>query len=136
MIGSFTQTTSKSRDAQRKSDMAQLQRALESYLNDHGTYPPSAGGTLQGYAWGAPFADSSGTVYMNQLPNDKKQPDIQFYYVTNLAGTKYQIMTYLENNQDVAITADANVTSKDCGTAVSCNYAISSTNTTISEVLQ
>ena len=135
MVGNFTQTTLKARDTQRKSDMAQLQRALEAYNSDYGSYPLSAAGTIQGYAWGAPFAGADGTVYMSQLLNDKKQPSIQFRYETDDLGKKYQIMTYLENPQDTQITTDPNITGRFCGTDFQCNYAISSSNTTMSEVL-
>lgn len=125
--GSFIQSKIKSRDAQRKSDLGQLQRALESYYNDHGTYPlASNDGKVLGTPWGGVFQDTTPTTYMNQLPNDPKDPTIQYLYVTDADKTKYQIFTYLENSLDDDI--NASIVGRVCGT-VNCNYGVSSTNT-------
>ncbi len=133
IAGNFTTAKLKSRDAQRKGDMGQLQRALETYYNDKGSYPPAgADGGLQGYTWGGVFSDENNTVYMNQLPNDEKQPTIQFLYETNTGNTKYHLFGYLENTRDEQI---ASYSGKLCGTKT-CNYGVGSPNTTMTEVFQ
>jgi len=133
IAGNFTTAKLKARDAQRKNDMAQLQRALETYYNDKGTYPPAAAdGGLEGYTWGGVFADTNNTVYMNQLPSDDKQPTIQFLYETNTGSKKYHLFGYLENTRDEQI---ATYSGKLCGTKT-CNYGVGSPNTTMTEVFQ
>lgn len=125
--GSFMQSRLKARDAQRKSDIAQLQRALESYYNDHGTYPMASNdGMVLGTPWGGVFQDTTPTTYMNQLPNDPKQPEIQYLYVTDADKMKYQVFTYLENELDDDI--NTSIVGKTCGTQ-NCNFGVSSTNT-------
>lgn len=125
--GSFMQSKVKSRDAQRKSDLAQMERALESYYNDHGTYPPASNdGKVLGTPWGGVFQDTAPTTYMNQLPNDPKQPNIQYLYITSSDNLKYQIFTYIENSLDENI--NPSIVGKTCGT-MSCNYGVSSSNT-------
>lgn len=125
--GSFVQSKLKSRDAQRKSDLSQVQRALETYYNDHGEYPlASNDGKILGTPWGGVFQDTNTTVYMNQLPNDPKEPNIQFLYITNSIKTMYQLFTVLENDKDEMI--NASIVGHTCGTTT-CNYGVSSTNT-------
>lgn len=124
--GSFMQSKLKARDAQRKNDLGQVQRALESYYNDHGTYPPASDGKILGTPWGGVFQDTNPTVYMNQLPNDSKQPSMQFFYVTSSDDMKYQMFTYLENDKDEDI--NTSIVGKICGT-MDCNYGVSSPNT-------
>ncbi len=125
--GTFMQSKLKSRDTQRKSDLGQLQRALESYYNDHGTYPPASNdGKVLGIAWGGVFQDTTPTVYMNQLPNDPKEPSVQFFYITSADEMMYQIFTYLENSLDEDI--NTSIVGKTCGT-MECNYGVSSPNT-------
>lgn len=132
VAGSFMQTKVKSRDAQRKNDITQLQRSLEAYLNDHGEYPDSTGGKVMSLDWGAPFTDANGTVYMISLPNDIKAPTIQFYYHTNSTNMKYQLFTTLENAQDSDVKTFS--TPPTCGTVI-CNYGRSSSNTTPEDTL-
>ncbi len=134
VAGNFTTTQLKARDTQRKNDISQLQRALEAYVNDHGSYPPSAAGEISGYPWGSEFSDSNGNVYMIKLPDDPKSPTIQFLYETNVTGgnTKYHIYSYLENDKDENI---ASYSGKICGIK-GCNYGSSSSNSTMNEVLQ
>ncbi|MGB9706948.1 MAG: type IV pilin protein, partial [Microgenomates group bacterium] len=38
-LGSFQSSQMKGRDARRKSDLSQIQKALEMYYNDKGAYP-------------------------------------------------------------------------------------------------
>jgi len=142
VAGSFMQTKLKSRDAQRKSDIAQLQRSLEAYFNDYQQYPDPADdgtGKIQGCGvdqsnptvcdWGGAFSAGTGpTIYMIQLPNDPKQPTIQYFYRTDSTHMKYQLFTVLENAQDLDImTFSAPPTCGDSVTSV-CNYGRSSSN--------
>lgn len=134
IAGNFIQIKLRARDVKRKNDLAQMQRAIEAYYNDHGIYPSFFTTDL---TWGAPFVDPvSGVVYMNQLPNDPQQPTSQFLLLVNTSGTKYQLLAHLENTEDDDLNSDSNVITRFCGATSHCNYSVTSSNTTISEILQ
>lgn len=139
--GSFVSATIKARDSKRKSDIGQMQRSLEAYYNDYGVYPNSTnGGIVVGgstLGWGATFKDGNGTIYMAQLPNDSKQPRIQYYYVSAANHKSYQIFTHLENTIDLQLLSTIPPTSAPgmvCGTTA-CNYGVSSSNIKVTDTL-
>lgn len=116
-LNSFRVSQAKSRDARRKSDLGQIQRALEMYYNDKGTYPGSL-------AFGSELNDpsSSGTIYMKEIPQDPSGNPGYCYVST---GNTYKIYAKLENSQDVAIGGPYS-----CGGCSGCyNYGVSSSNT-------
>ncbi|MCX6726097.1 MAG: prepilin-type N-terminal cleavage/methylation domain-containing protein [Candidatus Shapirobacteria bacterium] len=117
-LGSFMSTQIKGRDSQRKSDLGQIQKALEMYYNDYGQYPDSLP------AGGSSWEDTKGTLYMKAIPADPKFGN--YAYSSN--GSSYRLYARLENTQDSCFT---NGLCKDygllCGTA-NCNYAMSSQN--------
>jgi general secretion pathway protein G len=81
------------RDAQRKSDLKQLQSAFESYRTDQGSYPPSP---LP--ACGSPLI-FGGSTYMQKTPCDPTNNGQYIYrYITT--GTTYSLIACLENVQD------------------------------------
>lgn len=145
--GSYVNSRIRARDAERKSAIAQLQRALELYYNDHNTYPAAISGEIEGINWGDEFTDAvSGTVYMVQLPFDARQPAIQYLYETNSSASKYRIYTRLENTDDMDTDLDGNGVAGDeydaalgpggvktCGSEV-CNYGAPSPSTTMEEI--
>ena len=47
-IGAYLASQQKGRDARRKSDLSQMQRALEAYISDHGLYPAAIGSRIAG----------------------------------------------------------------------------------------
>lgn len=130
----------KANDAKRKSDLAQVKRALDLYYNDNGNYPPSsvdfkivnAGTTL---TWG-----SAWQPYMNNLPKDPTATNSYEYYSPASAnGQTYYIYANLERGaKDPQVcNAGSACTSiltggagfpatNSCGGT--CNYAVSSPN--------
>ena len=133
-LGSFTSSQIKSRDSRRKSDLQNMTRALEVYYNDKGAYPISSGNTgIGSQIWGSAFVDLDNpgqTLYMNVLPAD---PSEFAYYYDSSDGTYFQFYAYLENENDQDLTKDADdavmvYSGTDCGVGT-CNYGISSTNT-------
>lgn len=145
----------KARDGQRKSDLAQIQRMLEQYYQDHGNYPKSSGSyTITDFngnsvVWGG---SSGWPPYANLVPSD---PDSNRRYVYYAAGTnpqKYQLYTAIERGPSDPQTCMATVTNcinnpnnisyctcsnvpagVDCGTGSKhypCNYGVTSPNTT------
>ncbi len=133
VVPSFNGSLRKSRDAKRKSDMAQVAKALEVYYNDTGMYPVSNGGKIQiGTSiidWGSPMSNGS-IVYMTKLPKDSGSRTYQ--YVSLPVGvnppTGYYLMAQLEN------TSDPDYYPVDSGTypcgSTGCNFVVTSTNVT------
>jgi len=124
-LGSFQSSQMKSRDAQRKSDLSQIQKALEMYYNDNGRYPLTA--DLQtllnnGGSWSAAGGE---TIYMKTVP---KGPRGESYcYESNTNGTYYRIYARLENMKDPKIITPS---SSVCAAANGYNYGVSSSNAT------
>lgn len=127
-VGNFASARLKARDAQRKSDLATITKALEAYANDHSSYINSDGSGNMSCtppatcAWGGPFQDAAATLYAASLPDDPN--DSRSYYYTS-DGTTYTLYAALENVNDPAL--DATI-SEVCG-ATTCNYKVTSTNT-------
>lgn len=113
-LNSFRLSQLKGRDAKRKSDLEQVQRALEMYYNDYGSYP-------EVISFGDPFEIAAkGTVYMKVLPKD---PTGNPEYCYESPGTSYQLYAKLENSQDQKISGPFS-----CGGVVTYNYGASSSN--------
>lgn len=137
MIGNFVVSQQRARDAKRKNDLVQIQRALEQYINDKGTYPAESSGKIVGCGsnpaspvaceWGGEFSLglSPKTIYMIQLPEDIRT-GYSYTYRTNSGATAYQLFLALENDEDKDIADYSFVT---CGTQP-CTYGVSSSNTT------
>ncbi|MCL4354362.1 prepilin-type N-terminal cleavage/methylation domain-containing protein [Patescibacteria group bacterium] len=56
----------KSSDAQKRSDLAQIRQALDTYYNDHNCYPTQDQNIPFGQEW-----EENGVVYMKEVPQDK-----------------------------------------------------------------
>lgn len=147
-FASFTLAVKKARDAERKSDLEQVSKALEAYYSDFGVYPASqsdriagCGNGVQGdgidgnqtCSWGAAFSLDTGKVYMKNLPLESK--DGYFYvYQASTNQTKYQLHARLETDVDPDINLDITTLCSEDGQE--CNYGISSSNSTPTEVLE
>ena len=120
----FRSSQIKGRDTQRKSDLGQIQRALEMYYNDYGSYPTALPGG------GGPWQDAKETLYMKEVPKDSKDPANIYLYQQKNDGTGYALYATLENINDscfkTGLCKDYGIS---CGDA-NCNYAVASTNIT------
>lgn len=144
IIGINPQTQlAKARDARRKSDLANIQKALELFYNDNNRYPdPSvpAEWPAPGSPWG---------VYMQTRPGDPSAGRLYRYERENVGGTgqAYQLYAGLErctssascfdpqqcNNGSKSSGAPDDVCKNangSCGPGITCTYGVSSTNTT------
>ncbi|HUD09322.1 MAG TPA: prepilin-type N-terminal cleavage/methylation domain-containing protein [Patescibacteria group bacterium] len=124
----------KGNDVRRKSDLAQVQRALEIYYQDNNKYPIATTAPYQpGVAWG-----ESWQPYMTLLPQD---PDSSKHYVYYSDGQTYYIYASLDRgtlDPEVCKNLDANgeangecpsidtnlIPLKSCGGF--CDYGVSS----------
>lgn len=135
--GNFISSLKKGRDAQRKSDLAQMQRALEMYYDDFKVYPTATANP--GLSFGDPLSEvTSGKIYMQRLPKDPSSS--RTYEYQSINGKDYQLYACLENDQQnlpyssLTGTAVIATTCGNCyyqgGTIGKCIWGVSSSNTT------
>jgi general secretion pathway protein G len=86
----------KSRDTKRKSDIAQIQHALELYRSDIDAYP-SEMTTCNVALTGTPTGQEPIT-YLNRIPCDPSASGVPYQYA--VSGSGYEISFCLENNSD------------------------------------
>lgn len=93
LMVNFIGIRQKARDSQRKSDLRQIQSALELYRADQGRYPdsplPTCGSSLTG--------GSPPTTYMQKVPCDSLSTAPYQY---SFSGTAYCLRVCLENTND------------------------------------
>lgn len=96
---------SRARDAQRKSDLKNIETALRLYYNDNSRYPdPSQ------LPWGGQWA-SGNTVYMETLPKDPLSPTQDYVYKLGTSTDNYTLYACLENSSDPNGVASGNLCS-------------------------
>lgn len=102
-VFNFNLSRIRARDVQRKSDVDQLQKALEVYKLDNGTYPT---GNLQDTLLGLP---SKQIQYIKKYFNDPKGPTdwVDYIYKPSANFKNYYLMTCLENSGDSAKETDS-----------------------------
>jgi general secretion pathway protein G len=107
----------RARDAQRKSDLAQIQSALELYRADQGTYPPALPACGNSLVNGA-------TVYLQKVPCDPLNNG-QYVYSYATTGVTYTLTACLENVKDLQIDKVDNAAYCTGGTT---NWSYTKTN--------
>lgn len=126
--GNFISSLKKGRDARRKADLQQIQKALESYYEDNLTYPntlPASGTSLT-----HPDSEVNKT-YMLKIPSDPMENSGYKYEYATEDGKNYKLYSCIENNLDQATGVNQEGYS---GTSCGCNgckFGISSPNTTL-----
>jgi len=104
LVPNFMGARERARDAQRKSDLKQIQKALEMYRQDQTLYPTATSGRFG--TCGSSFSSGS-TVYMNKIPCDPLAPT-PYYYSPNNTDLTYTLCACIENK------ADSDATSGNC----------------------
>jgi len=122
-VSQFQTAKRKANDVARKGDLNSVAKALQMYFADYGRMPvANASGQIEidGLAipWGGEFKDSSGYIYMKQLPVENKAGAPPYCYKTGANGKSYALFANLENGTDSQCDrdqdGDADVT-YDCG---------------------
>lgn len=126
----------KAQDTKRKSDLSQLQKAIEQYYNDFGEYPAENSEITYNYRikrdadntldWG-----STGWQYMGTLPKDPNSSKNYLYHSTGQAYYIYASLDRGANDPQACNGGDpcGNVPeSGTCGDRIICNYGVSSPN--------
>ncbi|GEM_PF-418974 len=112
----------KSRDAQRKHDLSQVQKALEVYYNDKGRYPNAViageATAIEGAPWGEPWPG-----YMEVMPKDPLGSK-EYVYQVDASGNTYRLYAKLDRCSDNEVIT---VEGFDCATEVY-NYSVTSPN--------
>ena len=97
LLPNYMSARERARDSQRKSDLKQIQKALEMYRQDQTppAFPTAAAGRFPG-ACGTTFGTT--TVYLNKIPCDPLGPTPYIY--TRPDSLTYTLCTCLENSAD------------------------------------
>ena len=94
LMVNFVGVRQRARDAQRKSDLRQIQSSLEIYRADNSSYPASLP------ACGSVFL-LNGTTYMQKIPCDPLNTGNYIYtYLAGSGNTTYTLYACLENVND------------------------------------
>lgn len=155
VASNFRNSQIRGRDVVRKSDLKQLSEALDLFYSDHGRYPAAnAAGEIMGCSyvptdpstsanctWGDDQMGDGNTVYFSTLPVDPVDLTQNYYYriVDTVLFQSYQIFARLENSKDKSClegncTAPSSIPlGADCGTGITCNFAITSPNVTAAD---
>lgn len=103
LLANFVGVRQRGRDAERKSDLRQIQAAFELYRADNGNYPTSLA------TCGSAFTANSVT-YMQKIPCDPLDKS-NYHYSTADSGVTYSIYACLENANDIDGTVNQSCTS-------------------------
>ncbi len=95
LLPNYMGARERARDAQRKNDLKQIQKALEMYKQDQNpvAYPtalPSVGSS-----W-----INGSTIYMNRFPGDPNRSPNNYYYSYDNSNLTYILCACLENKAD------------------------------------
>lgn len=135
LSGNFITSLKKGRDARRKGDLEQIQRALEMYYEDYRAYPTRAAGS--GFVFNGEFLTTDKT-YMKKVPNDPVSGK-SYEYDYDSENYGYKLYACLENNQQIlpysialvpsgGLTCTTQCFAQDGSTKISCIWGISSPN--------
>lgn len=115
VTANFVGVRQRARDATRKSDIRQIQSALELYRSDNGDYPVNLSTfrlTTAPCMTSGELASLEGTVYMKKVPCDPLGSASSVYYDGNYFyssdGSAYNLAACIENTND----ADPNIKSE------------------------
>jgi general secretion pathway protein G len=92
----FIVVRQRARDAERKTDLVQLQSAFEFYRTDTGTYPTTA--AFSAANCGQAFQNGA-AVYLKKIPCDPLN-DLPYQYLPDASGMSYTLYACLENASD------------------------------------
>ncbi len=139
-LSAFWQSQKKSRDSQRKSELAQIARALELFNEDFAEYPEASDGLILGCqnavggvmvvcSWESEFRAyprDVEVIYMKELSAD---PGNSYEYYYEKVSDGFNLYSVLENDQDATFNssgwnASGSGPADECGESF-CRYKLS-----------
>lgn len=125
LMANFVGVRQRARDGARKSDVRQIQSALELYRSDVGRYSLVTSSPFRLNTSACPTSSglvSGAITYMQKIPCDPMGTGINYnvgsyYYRSNSSGSTYTLGACIENANDL----DTNVTSTDPGGSGTCS---------------
>jgi general secretion pathway protein G len=97
LTANFIGVRQRSRDATRKSNLRQIQSAVELYRSDAGSYPSAVPNCPASGPTSLKSLDCATSTYMQTVPKD---PTSSSYYTYSSDGTTYSVIGCLENSND------------------------------------
>ena len=137
-VSQFQNARKKARDVARKGDLNAVSKAVMMYYTDYGQLPAESSGRLEvggeTVEWGGgEFKDAAGYVYLKTMPRENTSGANGYCYVVSADGTKFAILSVLENTED----SEYNKLNEDgytgCGHDGGYNYVYFSPNAGISD---
>lgn len=137
--GNVINSLQKGRDARRKNDLAQVQRALEMYYEDVKMYPSATPPFGSQFCNGSVPCPTTAKVYMRRLPADPNA-GYSYNYVADPNGQYYYLFSCIENywNDQGAGVSNGGFcpgpyptpcgTAPTCGGCGTCKFYIASPN--------
>lgn len=129
LTANFVGVRQRARDAQRKSDIRQMQAALELYRADNGTYPVRQSSYRLNDSTVCPTSQAfsaNSTTYMAKVPCDPLGSSVynsgNYYYYSDASGTTYTLAACLENANDKDTNSTATAPSPSAGSCSSAKY--------------
>ncbi len=102
--------SARAHDLKRKTDLYQLRKAFEDYLNDHDGYPSNLG----------PCGDTGFAPYVRTIPCDPQTKESYGYFPAGNGG--FRLCTKLSDTTDPAIAAQHCDGPEGCGVGSGYNY--------------
>ncbi len=117
-IVSLGNARQKSRDTRRVSDIKQIRTALEMYFDQNMAYPAAPSGTstlgvaassacLNSTGWAG--TGCTGTVYMQNVPDDPQYPNKIYTYGVGGAGNSTYTISYVLENGGAKVATQASI---------------------------
>lgn len=111
VVVNYSSARIRTRDVARKSDLAQIKRALRLYYNDNNAYPEEV-------TFGAAWAVGEMT-YMRLVPNDPLEGASYQYFAGAVACSEgindFRLVAILENQSDAEAVQSQSRCGADCG---------------------
>src|SRR5260221_2524412 len=113
LMTNFVAIRQRARDAQRKSDLRQMQSSLELYRSDNGAYPITGAGVYTITQTNCPTPGSfsaNNVTYMQKIPCDPNGTSYYNsgnYYYSSTDGSTYTLAACIENANDTDTNVSA-----------------------------
>ena len=136
LTGGYTNSLKTARDARRKSDLVNMQKALEMYYSDKRIYPVNNGAEVTSvlgnrFCENSPGACGATQVYMQTIPGDPLT-NYRYWYVSP-DGSYFKLYSCIENlnvtGPGVNYSGPYAGTNCGSGCANGCRFGVASLNT-------